>query len=1122
MEEDEQNSPPRAAWKDGLRSAAYTFGWLTTICVASLVAIWFVIGRTLTAPDWLQDRVETRLEQDLGGAQVDFGALEFVLGQGWRPRVRLADLVVTGPEGRRVLELSDAEASLEMAALLRGEVQPKTVSLRGIFAKVNRDKNGRVQLLIGEAVSPLESAPGLPELLKGAEDLLTRPTFSALTHVELDAVTLRYEDARVARGWTLDGGHVALERDDDDVQLASTFSVLGGGAYASTIELNYSSQLGQSQASFGANVSDMPAVDIATQSVALSWLNVLRAPISGALRGSIKPDGALGPLSATLQIGAGVIQPTAQTTPVPVESARSYFTYDPATSSLVFDELSVKSAWGAGLAEGQARLQLDETAQLEAMTAQFALSKISLNPRNLYPGPQQIAKGSLDVRLRLAPFRLEIGQLALQDGESDAALHVGGDLSVGENGWGLTLDAAIDRLSPARLLELWPTELAKGPRGWVDRNLARGELRDLNFAWRSVAGRPPVIAAGFDFTGTEIQFLRSMPPIENASGHASFFDNRFSVTATSGQVVPDSGGALDVAGTSFVIPNTTIRKAAPGEVHLRGQGPVTAVLSLLNRPPLSVLKGTPLPVDMAGGQAVVTGNLNLPLKRRISFDEMTFAFQGDLLDVTSDRLVPGHQLTAERLEITGDHTGVEISGPGTISEVPATVTWRQAIGVGVKKDSQLTGSIELSPRAVSAFGIGLPAGSVRGKGEGQFTIDLAPGARPRLALRSDLRGLQLGVSALSWTKAARTSGKLEVDAVLGDQASVERLVLEGAGLTARGTVSLTPQGGLSRAQFSRVRVGNWLDAPVLLLGRGNSAPAVQVRGGSVDLREAVFGSGASGGQSSGSSGGSGPITLALDRLQISDTIALTEFQGTFSNRSGLDGTFRGKVNGQTEVAGRMEPENGRSAIRLSSQDAGGVFRAAGILSQGRGGDLSLTLRPVGQAGQFDGALNVKNTRVKDAPAMAALLNAASIIGLLDEMSGQGIQFTNVEALFRLGPQRLNLVRSSAVGPSIGLSMDGVYDMNSGQMDMRGVISPLYLLNVVGSALTRKGEGLIGFNYRLRGTSKTPRVQVNPLSALAPAFLRDVLRPQRPSLKALDPTVVEEKPRPRPLSTKDNR
>ena len=63
-----------------------------------------------------------------------------------------------------------------------------------------------------------------------------------------------------------------------------------------------------------------------------------------------------------------------------------------------------------------------------------------------------------------------------------------------------------------------------------------------------------------------------------------------------------------------------------------------------------------------------------------------------------------------------------------------------------------------------------------------------------------------------------------------------------------------------------------------------------------------------------------------------------------------------------------------------------------------------------------------------------------------------------------------------------------------------VISPIYLLNGVGAVLTRQGEGLFGFNYRLGGTSDDPSVRVNPLSILTPGMFREIFRRPVPRLQ----------------------
>jgi len=235
------------------------------------------------------------------------------------------------------------------------------------------------------------------------------------------------------------------------------------------------------------------------------------------------------------------------------------------------------------------------------------------------------------------------------------------------------------------------------------------------------------------------------------------------------------------------------------------------------------------------------------------------------------------------------------------------------------------------------------------------------------------------------------------------------------------------------------------------------------------------------------------MRVALDRLQVTDTIALTDMTGEFDVARGLDGQFSAALNGGTAVSGRVVPRNGRSAVQLTATDAGGVLRSANIAKQVHGGALSLTLVPVGSDGAFDGHAEIKDVRIKDAPTIAALVNAVSVVGLINELNGDGIYFDTVEADFRLSSNRVNLTQASATGASLGISMDGVFATDTGQVALQGVISPVYLLNGIASFLTRKGEGLLGFNYTIGGTVQSPSVSVNPLSGLLPGALRDIFR-----------------------------
>jgi hypothetical protein len=61
------------------------------------------------------------------------------------------------------------------------------------------------------------------------------------------------------------------------------------------------------------------------------------------------------------------------------------------------------------------------------------------------------------------------------------------------------------------------------------------------------------------------------------------------------------------------------------------------------------------------------------------------------------------------------------------------------------------------------------------------------------------------------------------------------------------------------------------------------------------------------------------------------------------------------------------------------------------------------------------------------------------------------------------------------------------------------VSPLYLINGIGSILTRPGEGLIGFNFTVTGNAAAPSVGVNPLSVFTPGMFREIFRRAPPEV-----------------------
>ena len=1052
----------------------------------------------MKAPEWVRERIQAQATQNLENIQLEFGALEFKLHNGWQPRGRVANVQITDLNGLEIVSFNQLEGAFAFEPLLRGKVRPVQLEIAGIFATLNRSEEGELSLRGGPDISsPAQEAPSFVALLSELDLLILSRQFSSLKSVDVQALTLRYEDLASGRAWTIDGGRARLDHDGELLTLSADLALLSGSAGIATVEANYTSDLGSPSAEFGVSITDMDAADIAAQSPAFAWLEALRAPISGSMRSGLDDQGKLIPLNATLSIGEGVLQPTDATSPVPFKSAQTYFTYDPQERMLRFDELSVESEWATGRAEGTAWLGGLENGSLENLVAQLRLSQLALNPAKLYDEPIALTRADADLRLTLDPFRIELGQALLT--LDDRSMNVRGDLVAEADGWRFSLDGQSDTLSLADVTGYWPETMGTATRTWIVENVFEGNLSAIDVALRGGTGSTVSSFLSLDYDDAVVRYVKTLPPVTQAGGQISLLDNRLVVAVDEGTVAPPTGGEMDVAGSSFIIPDIRVRGGTPADVQLNTKSSLSAVLSLLDMPPLNILSKAGLPSDLANGTALVEGVLNMPIKRGMKTSDVAYDISGTLLDVESQVLIEGRTLAAPFLVVEADTKEVVVGGPGTLDGVPFEAAWRQEIGTGAP--AKVNGTIEVSQNALDTFRITLPPGTVRGSGPADIDITLNRDRPASFTLDSTLAQIGLNMPPLGWSMSQGATGRLSVEGVLGASPRIDNLTLNAPGLSATGSVALNPSGGLDEAQFSRVQLADWLDAPVSLIGRGAGvSPNVVVRGGEIDMRRASFGSGG------GTGGQSGPLTLSLNRLQITDSIALTNFAGQFSLQGGLDGRFTARVNDGPAVDGLVIPQNGRSAIRIRSSDAGGVIAASGLLQQANGGEMSLTLLPVGAEGTFDGSLRISETRVKKAPVMADLLSAISIVGLLEQLSGDGILFSDVEADFRLTASQVLLSKASAVGPSMGISMDGTYGFTEKRLNMQGVISPVYFLNGIGSIFTRRGEGLIGFNYRLRGTSETPSVQVNPLSAPTPGFFREIFRAPPPEIPEADSEV----------------
>ncbi len=585
---------------------------------------------------------------------------------------------------------------------------------------------------------------------------------------------------------------------------SADLAVLGDGTGATTLSANYSSPIGALEAQFGVRIEGASAADIATQSPAFAWLGALRAPISGAVRSGVRADGTLAPLSASLNIGAGALQPNEGTRPIPFEQARSYFTYDSAEGLLQFDEFSVDSKWGTLRGEGTATLAGLREGALETLVGQFALTRIRANPMDFYPEPVELEGAEVDFRLQTAPFKLDIGRLDVFD--EGQTRHASGSLLAEPEGWRLALDAHTAGISAKRIIALWPEAVKPRTRDWLATNLIDADISNADFALRLSPGERARLFLALDYRAAEVKFMRGLPPVSQGRGHAVINDTRLVVSVDEGVLETGEGGPVAITQSSFIIPDLRVRGGAPAVVRLNTRSSVTAALWALDQPPLGIMGRVGVPVDLGSGEAVLEGTLSFPLKRGGSPADVVFDATGDLRDLSLSRLIRGRTLTADRMRLVAGNAGVSLAGQGALDGVPFDGRWEQPIGRG-RPAATVRGTAAITPAALRAFNVGLPEGTLRGAAQARIAIELPRGEAPRMILTSDLQGADLRIPQLGWRKGPGAPGALEMAVRLGAQPEVTGIALNGAGLRAQGRITLAEGGGLGAFELEQPASG---------------------------------------------------------------------------------------------------------------------------------------------------------------------------------------------------------------------------------------------------------------------------------------------------------------------------
>ena len=145
-------------------------------------------------------------------------------------------------------------------------------------------------------------------------------------------------------------------------------------------------------------------------------------------------------------------------------------------------------------------------------------------------------------------------------------------------------------------------------------------------------------------------------------------------------------------------------------------------------------------------------------------------------------------------------------------------------------------------------------------------------------------------------------------------------------------------------------------------------------------------------------------------------------------------------------------------------------------------------------------LIIRDFKVSKVPALAQLLTLASLQGIADTLSGEGIRFETFEMKSNSNGNVLNIEESLALGPAVSILFDGYVDKGK-IVSLSGTLIPARTVNkvigwipLVGKILvgSKVGEGVFGVSFRMKGPPKNIKTTVNPIKTLTPRFITRML------------------------------
>ncbi len=851
--------------------------------------------------------------------------------------------------------------------------------------------------------------------------------------------------------------------------------------------------------------------EIAARTPELAFLAGLNLPVTGRLSLAVSPEFELQRLAVDLTLGAGFVSGAPglglEFAPRLIDEGRIRAVYLKQDRRLEIKNIEIMTGGYQFNLFGSAQPETGEDGKLSAVRFNLLSEGNRLVAEDLSRKPLEVRRALATGRVGLTDSDVEIETVSVEfvDGGTIA---FGGNIAYGE-AKAVALNGRMENITVDALLQLWPSAVAPGARAWLASRTTGGVIPEArlsvnigpeDFALIETGLPLPNDAVQFDFLFEDLTtfYLGKMPPIEDASGLGVLEGDRFRLTMRSGRIMTPAGSRLDIDSGRFAIASFSEEKTAgfiTGEIDVSIKGPLSGALEVLDMEPLGWARQMGVEPKTTGGQAEINLDISLPLISAVEMAQTRIQAGVKLENLTMPDLFEGVDVEGGNLTIIATQREINATGRVRLGGIESDLKWTAKMGRGSGRSDEISLQGTATVENLKAFGVNL-----ENFAEGSMPIKLQAsgiggditGAR----IDADVTNVTLKISALGWSKPEGKAGRMRLDLEELDngQVRLRNLLLESEGVLVRGAIRLDPDGSLYKADLAQVKLGDAADIELSGVRGGDGILRLNVKGRYLDSRTVLDGL-FDKDDDSAEDDQNVDVNYSIASIRGRNQTDVQNVVGKVSMRRGevqslsLKGAF---------ASGRaIQLSYGRSGTRpavlkIKTQDGGGFARFTGLYRRAFGGAMSLDARSNGD-GTLEGVVQARKFRIRGEPLFRQLVATQGRRG------GDDVPFSELQLRFRTNGDEVVIDNAILNGPGMGARVDGRIFIDSELVSVKGTYVPAYGLNsipaglpIVGWLLTgRAGEGVLGMTFRVDGKMSDPKVQVNPLSAIAPGILRSL-------------------------------